>query len=126
MFQCHLNVELCVSRVGGIKYLFKYVCKDSDRVTIEMVRGEQCYVEIGHFQDARYVSASEALWRLFQFEIIDKQPTVVGLDVHLENHHTVYFREEQQQQAANRSKPGTKITEWFAANRKWPDDSYIK
>lgn len=126
MFQCHLNVELCVSRIGGIKYLFKYVCKGSDRVTIEMVRGEQRYDEIGHFQDARYVSASEALWRLFQFEIIDKQPTVVRLDVHLENYHTVYFREERQQQAANRPRPGTKITEWFAANRRWPGAFHIK
>ncbi len=27
MFHCHMNVELCVSRVGAIKYLFKYICK---------------------------------------------------------------------------------------------------
>ncbi len=25
MFHCHMNVELCASRVGGIKYLFKYI-----------------------------------------------------------------------------------------------------
>lgn len=48
---------------------------------------------MGQFQDARYVSASEALWRLSQFEIVDKQPAVVRLDVHLEIHHKVYFRE---------------------------------
>ncbi len=38
MFHCHMNVELCVSRVGGIKYLFKYICRGSDRVTMEMCR----------------------------------------------------------------------------------------
>ncbi len=37
MFHCHMNIELCVSRVGGIKYLFKYICKGSDRVTMEIV-----------------------------------------------------------------------------------------
>lgn len=27
MFACHINVELCACRIGGIKHLFKYVCK---------------------------------------------------------------------------------------------------
>ena len=27
MFQCYFNVEICMSKVGSIKYLFKYVCK---------------------------------------------------------------------------------------------------
>ncbi len=38
MFHCHINVELCVSRVGGIKYLFKYLCKGSDRITFEIAQ----------------------------------------------------------------------------------------
>ena len=57
-FACHLNVEFCVSRVGGIKYLFKYVCKGQDRVTMEITAENECYDEISNFQDARYVSAS--------------------------------------------------------------------
>lgn len=31
MFRCFLNVDLCVLRVGGTKYLFKYYYKGSDR-----------------------------------------------------------------------------------------------
>lgn len=93
IIQCHINVELCVSRLNGIKFLFKYACKGVDRVTIKMVRGEQHYDEIGHLQNPKFVSALEALLRLLLFEIIDKQPTVKRLYVHLENHHTVYFRE---------------------------------
>ncbi len=42
IFHCHMNVELCVSRVCGIKYLFKY----SDRVTIEIVEETSRYIEI--------------------------------------------------------------------------------
>ena len=55
MFSCHINAELCISRVGGIKYLFKYVCKRHDRVTVELVGENQRYDEIGTFQDARYI-----------------------------------------------------------------------
>ena len=33
----HLNVKLCISRLGSIKYLFKYICKGSERVTVEIV-----------------------------------------------------------------------------------------
>ena len=36
MFQCHFNAELCISKVGSIKYLFKYVCKGQDKVTVEV------------------------------------------------------------------------------------------
>ena len=35
-----MNVELCISKVGSIKYLFKYVCKGHDRVTVEVVGGD--------------------------------------------------------------------------------------
>lgn len=68
-----------------------FVHKGNDRVTVQVVCDQQYYDEIGHFHDARYVSASEALFRLFQFKIIDKNPNVVRLDVHLEDHRTVCF-----------------------------------
>lgn len=92
MFQYQDNVEFCVFRIGRFKYLFKYVFKGNDRVPVQLVRGQQHYDGISHFQDGRYVSASEALWRVFRIETIYKSPTVVRLDVHLENHHTLYFR----------------------------------
>ncbi|CDF39898.1 ATP dependant DNA helicase PIF1 [Chondrus crispus] len=59
-FAFHLNVELCVSRVGGIKYLFKYVCKGQDRVTMEITAKNECYDEISNFQDARYAAPRPA------------------------------------------------------------------
>ena len=71
-FCTHMNVELCISRVGSINSLFKYVCKGSDRVTVEIVssspdqqsgnnsEGVPIIDEIRQYQDARYISASEA------------------------------------------------------------------
>lgn len=125
-FQRHINVVLCAPRVGGIKSFFKYVCKKNDRVSIWLVGRQQHYNEIGQFQDAQYFSASEAHWRLFQFEIIDKHPSVARLDVHLENRLNVYFPEGLEHQAGNQSNPGKKLTEWFGANEKWSGASSIK
>ena len=125
-FACHLNVELCVSRVGGIKYLFKYVCKGQDRVTMEIIAENECYDEVSNFQDARYVSTSEAAWRLFSFDIVGRNPPVVILAVHLPNHHTVYFEEGREQEAALRSALGTKLTEWIKANEKYPSARHIR
>ena len=64
-FRNHMNVELCISRVGSIKYLLKYVCKGSDRVTVEIMgryadRQSENNSEGEQYQDARYTSASEA------------------------------------------------------------------
>lgn len=101
MFQYHFNVDLSASRVGEIKNHFKYVSKGTDCVTIRLVGGQEHYDEIEQFYDARYFSAHEVLWRLFQFEIIDKHPSVVQLDGQLEIHHTACFSEGQTHQSVN-------------------------
>ena len=126
MFACHVNAELCISRLGGIKYLFKYVCKGHDRVTVELIGENQRYDEIGNFQDARYISASESVWRLLAYDFVDRNPPVVRLDVHLEGHHTVYFQEDNAEHAANRPRAGTKLTEWFVANQLYPNARHIR
>ena len=119
-------MELCVSRVGGIKYLFKYLCKGQYRVTMQITAENEFHNEISNLQDARYVSASEAGWRLFSFDIVDRNPPVVRLAVHLPKHHTVYFEEGREQEAALRPAPGMKLTEWFKANKKYPSARHIR
>ena len=43
--------------------------------------------EIKMFLDARYVSSSEACWRLFKYSMHERTPAVVRLAVHLEGEH---------------------------------------
>ncbi len=43
--------------------------------------------EIQNYQDARYISASEAAWRLFSFPMVEHHPSVERLEVHLEGKH---------------------------------------
>jgi len=126
LFACHLNVELCISRVGGIKYLFKYICKGHDRVTAELMSANGRYDEISNFQDMRYVSTTEGLWRLLQFDIVVRHPTVVRLDVHLPGRHTVYYQEQDAAQVLERDRAGTKLTEWFLANQLYPGGREIR
>ena len=47
--------------------------------------------EIKKFIDSRYVSAIEAAWRLFSFEMNEKSHVVQRLDIHLEKDKRVYF-----------------------------------
>ncbi len=85
-FRTHMNVEICISRVGSVKYLFKYVCKSSDRGSVEIKiiqwnngshetsKKLPTIDEMQQYQDALYISASKAAWRLSFFPIVEHKP----------------------------------------------------
>ena len=70
MFNCHINVEVC-SSIILVKYLFKYVYKGHDKQVVHVDPDNENVVinEIKRFQDARYVSPPEAIWRIFGFSL---------------------------------------------------------
>ncbi|CAF0898016.1 unnamed protein product [Rotaria sordida] len=78
--------------------------------------------EIKAHLDARYVSAPEAAWRLFEFPLHDKSHAIVRLAVHLPNQQPVYFAEGNERQALERAAmKDTTLTAWFKLNSKDPD-----
>jgi hypothetical protein len=92
-YNAHINVEWC-NKTHMIKYLFKYVTKGSDRAkiyfeltanTTNASPGPQIAPpnEIREYIDARYLSTCEALWRIFEFDIHFRVPSVERLAVHL-------------------------------------------
>nr|XP_016462367.1 PREDICTED: uncharacterized protein LOC107785554 [Nicotiana tabacum] len=93
-YNCHINVEVC-SGVKAIKYLYKYIYKGHDRcvVYIESGDGETIIHEIQSFQDARWVSPPEALWRIYEFHISEMQYPVINLQLHLPDKHSANPRE---------------------------------
>lgn len=91
-YKTHINVELC-SSVKSIKYICKYVNKGSDLAVFE-IQNINKNDEISHYQMGRYISSSEAIWRIFSFPIHRREPSVQHLAVHLENGQRVYFTEE--------------------------------
>nr|XP_025606674.1 uncharacterized protein LOC112697631 [Arachis hypogaea] len=99
-YGCHINVEY-TCQTSTIKYLFKYVHKDNDCVTASFFRshdsaGSDVTVdEIQNYYDCRYISACEASWRLFGFEIQYKEPNVIRLPFHLPNEQNVLYEDHQ-------------------------------
>ncbi|KAI3515541.1 hypothetical protein L1887_14440 [Cichorium endivia] len=94
MFNCHINVEVC-SSIKSVKYLFKYIYKGHDKQVVHLDNdGEEVvFNEIKRYQDVRYVSPPEAMWRLFSFPLAYTYPSVMALHVHLPNQHLVRFKE---------------------------------
>ncbi|UYV80109.1 hypothetical protein LAZ67_18001721 [Cordylochernes scorpioides] len=120
-FNAHINVEVCAS-VKSVKYLFKYVYKGHDRAEVEVSVGEldmesRAHNEIKNFLDARYVSAPEAMWRMFEYRLHAHSHTICRLAVHLPNFQSVYFVEGSEEQALeNASRRRTTLTAWFQLN----------
>jgi hypothetical protein len=70
--------------------------------------------EIKAHLDARYVSAPEAAWRLFEFPLHDKSHSIIQLTVHLPNMQPVYFAEGNEMEALGRAaEKDTTLTAWF-------------
>lgn len=86
-FKAHINVELC-SSIKSIKYICKYVNKGSDLAVFGIQNAND---EVTSYQNGRYISTSEAVWRMLSFSIHERFPAVIHLDIHLENGQRVYF-----------------------------------
>ena len=117
-YNCHINVEIC-SSITAIKYLFKYVYKGHDRATVEVRNND----EIGLYLDARYISASEASWRIFHYRLHNEKPDVIQLCVHLPGQYRVLFRDDERlEDVIERSNiEKSTLTAWFHTNTIYPD-----
>ena len=104
-YDCDINVEVCSSK-NDIKYLFMYVYKGYDR---QVVRVDQIIDadrdEVAAFRDLRFIGASETCRRLFGFELSDRSPAVLALQVSLEHRQLYYFSQER----SGRWWPGSRV-----------------
>ena len=113
-YDCHLNVEVCVGR-HGVKYLYKYVRKNTDHGDRAMagVQNKGAEDEPTHYQDFRALGSSEAAWRLFQFEMHSCYPPVERLELHLHGKNMVRFVEGEEVAVAENAPTETKLTQWL-------------
>ena len=109
----HINVE-DVHSVQAVKYLYKYLTKGQDRVLIEV--GAENENEISRYVNARYISAIEALWRLYGFEIHSKQPPVEKWPCHLQDQQIILFQPKEISQFLAHGPPDTELTAFFKKN----------
>jgi hypothetical protein len=99
LFNCHINVEACGS-IKAVKYLFKYIYKGHDRASVAVreagkENSEGNIDEIKLYRDARWVTHSKTLWRIYGFDLSDRYPSVLSLQLHLPDMHMVSFDQRQ-------------------------------
>ncbi|XP_053567008.1 LOW QUALITY PROTEIN: uncharacterized protein LOC128656868 [Bombina bombina] len=116
-YNCHINVESCVS-VKSVKYLLKYVYKGYDCANISIKEHYTLqHDEIQNFLDTRYVSAPEAVWKLYGFLMHHQTHTIIRLQVHLPGEQDVYFHNDNIQLAAEKAQDrDTTLTAYFKLN----------
>ncbi|KAG5512701.1 hypothetical protein RHGRI_038884 [Rhododendron griersonianum] len=119
MFDCHINVEVC-STIKAVKYLYKYIYKGHDKIIYRLVTTEQNEEinEIRQFQDARWISPPEAMWRIYRFPLYEMRPAVISLHLHLEGRQTINFKDDSNLQsiADNDFLSRTMLTQFFWMN----------
>lgn len=107
-FNAHINVEFCNS-VKSIKYICKYVNKGSDQAAFALENKKD---QVTLYESGRYLSSSEAVWRIFGFSIHERFPPVIHLAVHLENGQRVYFNSDNLAEKVN-NPPQTTLLSFF-------------
>ncbi|XP_071725808.1 uncharacterized protein [Rutidosis leptorrhynchoides] len=130
-YQAHINVEWC-NQIGSIKYLFKYINKGPDRLTVGFVKNNSSSStnnpsksndEIAEYYSCRYISACEVAWRLFEYEIVHRTPAVYRLSFHLPDQQPIVFDAESVMEVVlNKPSVGaSQFLEWMNRNRIDPE-----
>ncbi|KAE8240488.1 hypothetical protein A4X13_0g7779 [Tilletia indica] len=116
--EAHVNVEVCTS-ITAVKYLYKYVYKGPDRVSITLgPEGEEIEQvnEVKAYLDARYISASEAAARTLGLSLHQRYPAVEALPLHDEDEQTIIFDPKSATETSlDISPPASKLTAYFRA-----------
>ncbi|MCO5567881.1 hypothetical protein L7F22_021577 [Adiantum nelumboides] len=117
------------STARAVKYVYKYIYKGHDRATVRFHAAQdagqrQHHVdEIDIYLDGRYVSASEACWRIFEFPLNSDAPDVQRLSVHVPSGQMVTFQDHDRlgDVLQRDTLEKTTSTEWFVCNVENPE-----
>jgi hypothetical protein len=114
MFNEHINVEVFAD-IRSVKYLFKYVYKGPDHVTVVIASSTN---KIQQYIDARYLNAVEGVDSLLSFKKHMEWPPVTRLVIHLPGQHNVIFNENEDLATVveRAARQRTTLTAYFAYN----------
>jgi hypothetical protein len=133
-FNCHINVEH-VADIEVVKYLHKYIFKGPDAAIIKREFYDPTdgtkkildYNEIDSFLNCRYLSAPEAAWRIFNFEIVNKNYSVERLDIHLPGKQNVFLEPTATTEEIKKAKDNkkSKLMAFFELNSELENEENI-
>ena len=80
--------------------MFKYIYKGHDRASVAVREADKedsegNIDEIKQYRDARWVTPSKALWRIYSFDLSERSPSVLSLQLHLPDMHMVSFHQNE-------------------------------
>jgi len=81
-YNAHINVEIAHT-IKIIKYLHKYIRKGRDKMAVAVLAEGAVVDELTEYQQSRYVSASEAIYRVLEYDLNCSEPGVTRLQVQL-------------------------------------------
>ena len=76
--------------------------------------------EVSNYLEARYISACEACYRIFAYDLHANSPHVMRLALHLENQQSVVFLDHADIEGVLSVEKHSTLTGWFLANQKFP------
>ncbi|KAK9665879.1 hypothetical protein RND81_14G142400 [Saponaria officinalis] len=125
-YRAHINIEWC-NQSRSIKYLFKYINKGFDRVTVQSTQrrrngqNPEIIDEIQKYYDCRYISPCEAVWRIFGFEFHYRTPPVQRLNFHLPGEQNVVYEDDDQLDVVvhRQSTKQTMFLAWLECNKRY-------
>ena len=126
-YQAHINVEWC-NRSTSIKYLFKYINKGYDRITVAIVSNctnpstSEAIDEIKNYVDCKYISPCEKCSRISAFPIHGRNLAVERQFFHLVGEHQIYIRDRDiiDQLIVKPCITESIFTSWMECNKKYP------
>ncbi|CAM9941562.1 unnamed protein product [Ectocarpus sp. 6 AP-2014] len=101
-YDCHICVDVVTAK-AVVASLYKYCYKGNDMAKARVMYDGN---EIEAYKSIRYISSSEAMWRMFDFDMQNRSPNVILLFIHLENEQIVVHDDdasEDQRRAMARS-----------------------
>ena len=127
-YDAHINLEI-VSSILSVKYLYKYIEKGPDQCMVKLQETGKEHLkhdEVTRYEMGRYITASEAYWRIYDFPIQSKMPAVKMLSIHLEDEQVVTFNDnDAAKNLLTSGPPASTLTAFFAAMTQHPNMRHV-
>ena len=123
-YNCHICVLVCTAKIASIRCLFAYFLKGIPVAALRTALENQGD-EIEQHINGRHVCAHEALWRLHQFDLLQSNPPVERLPVHLPNEHFRILGRVGEQALQSNEEENTQLAAFFELNKNRQDNQEL-